>query len=287
MRMLRSPAAVAVGLFVALIAGFVSGRAGRPGLSTAPAAANPTTIPSHSHGGPTGAGHPGTAVSAGGYTLSPATTTVPVGRATPFTFRILGPNQQPVTAFAVTHDKPMHLIVVRHDLTGFQHRHPTMAADGTWSIPLTLSQPGIWRAYAEFAPSASAPTPLALAVDLTVPGDYRPVALPAPAHDSTAGGLAVSYEGSPQTGATVPVTMRVYSGGAAITDLQRYLGAYGHLVIVRSADLAYLHVHPDDQLLGGAVKFWFAAPSAGQYRAFFEFQRAGSVHTAEFTMQVG
>jgi hypothetical protein len=281
MRLLRSPVAVAVGLLVALIAGFVIGKTSRPGLTAVPVAATPTAIPSHSHGSAVGAGQPATTVSAGGYTLSPATTT------TPFTFRILGPNQQPVTAFAVTHDKQMHLIVVRHDLTGYQHLHPTKAPDGTWSVPLALRQPGIWRAYAEFAPSASAQTPLALAVDLTVPGDYHPAALPAPAHDGTVDGFAVSYEGSPQAGATVPVTMRVYSGGAVVTDLQRYLGAYGHLVILRPADLAYLHVHPDDQLLGGAVKFWFAAPSAGRYRAFFEFQRAGSVHTAEFTMQVG
>ncbi|MEK8109242.1 hypothetical protein NKG94_40115 [Micromonospora sp. M12] len=36
----------------------------------------------------------------------------------------------------------MHLIVVRRDLTGYQHLHPTMAKDGTWSVPLTLAQPG-------------------------------------------------------------------------------------------------------------------------------------------------
>lgn len=287
MRLLRSPAAVAVGLLVALIAGFVIGKSGQADPITT-AATNPTTIPSHSHaGGAAGAGLPGTSVSAGGYTLSAATTTVPVGAATPFTFRILGPNLQPVTGFAVTHDKPMHLIVVRHDLTGYQHLHPAMAADGTWSVPLVLRQPGIWRAYAEFAPSASTQTPFTLAVDLTVPGDYRPDALPGPARESAVDGFTVAYEGTVQAGATVPVTLRVYADGSVVTDLQRYLGAFGHLVVVREADLAYLHVHPDDQLLGGAVKFWFAAASVGRYRAFFEFQRAGAVHTAEFTLQVG
>ena len=46
----------------------------------------------------------------------------------------------PVRDFDVTHEKRMHLIVVRRDLTGFQHLHPTLAADGTWSTPVTLAQ---------------------------------------------------------------------------------------------------------------------------------------------------
>ena len=44
----------------------------------------------------------------------------------------------------------MHLIVVRRDLTGYQHLHPTMTPDGTWRVPLTLPDPGVWRAYADF-----------------------------------------------------------------------------------------------------------------------------------------
>ena len=72
-----------------------------------------------------------------------------------------------------------------------------------------------------------------------------------------------------------------------MTDLERYLGTYGHLVVLRDGDLGYLHVHPEDQLVGGAVKFWLAAPSVGRYRMFFEFQRSGTVHRAEFTVDVG
>ena len=54
-------------------------------------------------------------------------------------FGILGPDGEPVTDYQVAHDKELHLIVVRRDLTGFQHVHPSRAADGTWSVPLDLS----------------------------------------------------------------------------------------------------------------------------------------------------
>jgi hypothetical protein len=80
---------------------------------------------------------------------------------------------------------------------------------------------------------------------------------------------------------------RVYGAdGSPLTDLERYLGAYGHLVVLREGDLGYVHVHPEDQLSGGAVKFWLAAPSPGRYRMFLDFQRAGTVHTAAYTLVV-
>ena len=53
--------------------------------------------------------------------------------------------------FDVEHTKRMHLIVVRRDMTGFQHLHPTQAPDGTWSVPLTLRDAGSYRVFADFS----------------------------------------------------------------------------------------------------------------------------------------
>jgi hypothetical protein len=101
-----------------------------------------------------------------------------------------------------------------------------------------------------------------------------------------ADGFSVTLEGTAQVNATQPLSVRVFAAGAPVTDLERYLGAYGHLVVIREGDLGFLHVHPEDQLVGGAVKFWLAAPSPGRYRMYFEFQKSGAVHRAEFTMEV-
>ena len=69
--------------------------------------------------------------------------------------------------------------------------------------------------------------------------------------------------------------------------LEPYLGAYGHLVVLREGDLGYVHVHPETELVDGKVKFWLAAPRPGRYRMFFDFQVAGQVHTAAWTAVVG
>lgn len=286
---------VVAGLVIALIGGFGLGRlTGADSTRPTPAAAAPTATADHTHtpgtgphshsaGGGSGAAAGGLEISANGYTLVPEATTFTAGREGELAFRIVDSGQRAVTDFEVVHDKPLHLIVVRRDLTGYQHLHPTMAPDGRWSVPLTLREPGVWRAYADFTANApTGQTAVTLGADLTVRGDYAPRALPEPATQATVDGFTVSYQGTPKTSAVQPLLFTV----APAATLERYLGAYGHLVVVREGDLAYVHVHPEAELVDGAVKFWLAAPSPGRYRAYFDFQVAGKVHTAEFTMRV-
>jgi hypothetical protein len=286
---------IVAGLVIALVGGFGLGRlTGGDASQPAPAAAAPTATTDHTHAPGAGphAHSSGTAaaataggleISANGYTLVPETTAFAAGKPAELAFRIVDAQQRPVTDFAIVHDKPLHLIVVRRDLTGYQHLHPTIAPDGRWSVPLTLREPGLWRAYADFTANApAAQTAVTLGADLTVRGDYAPRALPAPATTATVAAFTVSYQGTPRTGATQPLLFTV----APAATLERYLGAYGHLVVLREGDLGYVHVHPEPELASGAVKFWLAAPSPGRYRMFFDFQVAGRVHTAEFTLRV-
>ncbi|MFG2038099.1 hypothetical protein [Dactylosporangium sp. NPDC048998] len=278
---------VAAGLVAALLLGFGIARAtdsaaGRPAPAT-------TAIPSHSHGGGAIGDLGGFSLSAAGFTLVPAQPlTVPPDAQQQFAFKILGPDGKPVTRYVPNHDKLMHFMAIKHDLSGFQHLHPTMAADGTWSIPLTLPTPGIWRLYTDFVTfdPTGQQLPLTLAVDATVAGSYAPLAVPPPSRTVEADTFTVTLEGTPQVNATQPLSLRVFASGAPVTDLEHYLGAYGHLVVIRDGDLGYLHVHPDDRLAGGAVKFWLSAPSPGRYRMFFEFQKSGTVHRAEFTVDI-
>jgi hypothetical protein len=229
----------------------------------------------------------GTSARAGGYTLRPATSAFTAGVAGVFTFRIEGADGRPVTRFAIQRDKPMHLIIARHDLTGYQHLHPTMAPDGTWSVPLTLAQPGTYRAYADFAAIDAKGTTAAavLAVDLTVAGASSAAPLPPPAVSTDLAGFTVSYQGRPAIGTVQPLLFTIARGNTLVTP-EHYLGSFGHLVVLRQGDLAYLHVHPEDTLDSGAVKFWLAAPGPGDYRMYLDFQVDGQVHTAEFTLTV-
>jgi hypothetical protein len=272
------------GLVVALMAGFGLGKVINPksptaGAQTGAPAPQMTGMDGHAnHGGAqatAGSEVGGLAISGLGYTLVPNQAAK--------TFVINGPDGKPVTTFATVHEKPLHLILVRRDFTGYQHLHPTMAPDGTWTMPAGPATPGPWRAFADFTAltSAGAQIPLTLGFDLTVNGDYQQQPLPAAARESTVDGKTVTYEGTPVVGATSPMLFKVSAG-----PLEPYLGSFGHLVVLREGDLGYVHVHPEPQLSGGAVKFWLSAPSPGTYRMYFDFSVGGKVSTAEFTLKV-
>jgi hypothetical protein len=185
----------------------------------------------------------------------------------------------------------MHLIVARRDLSGFRHVHPEMAPDGTWRVASPLGDPGNWRAFADFTPTGA--EPLTLGVDVAVPGAFSPRPLPAPAPTATVDGYTVTLDGDLKPGGTAKLTLNVSRDGVPVTDLQPYLGAYGHLVALREGDLAYLHVHPDGSpgdgrtRPGPQVTFFAEVPSVGTYRLFLDFQHAGTVRTAEFTLVAG
>lgn len=226
----------------------------------------------------------GLMVSQDGYTLRPAATTLPAGNRA-FSFTVLGPDGDPVRAYTPTHDKDLHLIVVRRDLTSFQHLHPALGADGTWRVPLALPDPGAYRAFADFAPKARGEDALTLGVDLFVAGSYQPEAVPAQSRTAQVDGYTVTLDGELKPGTSSPVTLTLSKSGKPVTDLEPYLGAYGHLVTLRAGDLAYLHVHPDAEPgdSGPTIKFFAEVPSAGTYRLFLDFRHDGVVRTAAFT----
>lgn len=248
------------------------------------------------HGGDAAADEPadaahvpgGLQVSDSGYTLHPvAAPAVPAAEA-PLQFHILGPDGQPVTDYEISHDKELHLIVVRRDLTGFQHVHPTMAADGTWTIPFTFPAAGTYRMYADFM-VAGAEEGLTLGADLQVAGAFVPAPLPAPMAVAEVDGYEVRLDGELVPGTSSRLTLTVTKDGVPVTNLEPYLGAYGHLVALRDRDLAYLHVHPDgtpgdaSTAAGPEIVFYAEVPTTGDYRLFLDFSHGGTVHTAEFT----
>jgi hypothetical protein len=232
----------------------------------------------------------GLQVSANGYTLDVAGS-LPAGAATPVSFRILGPDGQPVTAYEPAHDEELHLIAVRRDLAGYQHVHPDLAADGTWSTPLDLT-PGTWRLFADFDPAGD-DAALVLGADVAVAGNYTPQPLPEPSTTAEVDGYTVTLDGQLVPGQESELTLSVSRDGRPVTDLQPYLAAYGHLVALRDGDLAYLHVHPAGEPGDGTtapgpdITFYATAPSAGDYRLFLDFQHGDVVRTAEFTVRAG
>lgn len=198
-------------------------------------------------------------------------------------FQIQDQSGTPITEYEELHERELHLIIVGRDLAEFHHVHPELDSNGTWSIDLPALPPGPYRAITDFWVTDG--PRLALGVDLQVPGDNQPAPTPQPSTVSRVDGYDVTLGAS--TGPTGEMTaiITVRRDGRVVRP-EPYLGANGHLVALRAGDLAYAHVHPDDEADDPderAVHFEANLDSAGRYGLFFDFRHDGAVHTATFT----
>ncbi len=77
----------------------------------------------------------------------------------------------------------------------------------------------------------------------------------------------------------------------AVTDIQPWLGAMGHLLLVDQDGVTFVHSHPDERRpdagRSGTVPFLVRFPKPGLYRGWAQFQRHGQVLTADFIVRVG
>lgn len=225
-----------------------------------------------------------------GYRLKATTTSLPGGKATAYRFTITGPDGRPVTAFAVDQTKRLHFYAIRTDLTGFQHLHPTMAADGTWTARLAALQPGTWRLFASFTPDSGGGKgqDFVLSTTATVPGMVMNQTLPKPSATATVDGYTVTVNGALMAGMAHTFTLTVSKDGRPVTDLQPYLDTYAHLTAFHAGDQAFAHLHPETKVTGGhggpALTFHAELPRSGDWRLFLQFRTAGRLHTAALTL---
>ena len=236
----------------------------------------------------------GLTADASGFRLATATPESPAGQPAPFQFRILGADGKPVTAFELDQTKLMHFYLIRSDLTGFQHIHATMSADGTWTAPLAPVQPGSYRTYASFITKDASGKRVALVLSqpVTVPGTATVTPLPPPSPTTEVDGYTVTLSGGPiMAGQEHPLTATVSRNGRPVTDLQPYLDTYAHLTAFHDNDLAFAHLHPHGTVNGDhggpTLSFEAMLPKAGDWRLFLQFRTAGVLHTAAVTLPVG
>ncbi len=221
-----------------------------------------------------------------GVLLAPLPATFSVGATTTWRFRILDCDGKPIRDFEPEQGKLLHLIVVRTDFTGYQHLHPVLGPDGTFSVDIAAPTAGRYRAIADFVIDGRK---YVVATTLTAPGRATGAPLPRPSLHASVDGYDVELQRPAvlEAGGEAPLTFRITRRGRHVTDLEPYLGAYGHLVSLRDGDLGYLHVHPEgDTRPGPEISFGTEFPDAGRYRLFLDFRHGGSVHTAAFTVSV-
>lgn len=235
----------------------------------------------------------GLSIEQDGYLLSEIAAPAAVGTEGTLAFGVTAPDGTVLTRYTESHEKALHLIVVRADGAGFRHVHPEFDGE-TWSLPWSWDQPGTYRVYADFVPGdADEEIDVTLSRTVEVAGDYAPRAENPVTRTASVDGFDVTLTGDLAAGATAELTAEVTRDGEPVTALEPYLGAWGHLVALREGDLGYLHVHPEGEdpepgtTSGPAVTFATAAPSEGRYLLYFDFQVDGRVHTAAFVLDTG
>ncbi len=227
------------------------------------------------------------------------------GERTVLHLRVRHPRGEPVTKFEQVHEKPYHLFVVSQDLTFFQHVHPDAQEDGSWLVDVTLPKPGYYKLLSDFVPVGG--TAQFLSYPLMTAGYSGDVMAdgarltPDATPTQTVGDLtaSVSYDPAPMTPATHGhVTVQLTRAGTSepVTDLQTYLGAFGHMLIVSEDAVDYVHSHPIEVLPpdanletirgGPTVIFEGIMPRAGRYRAWGQFRYRDTLRTFPFTFEV-
>jgi hypothetical protein len=221
---------------------------------------------------------------AGGLSFVPARTTLPAGKTQAFRFRLLDQQGKPVRNVDLDGGVRVHLIVVRRDFSGYQHVHPTLQHDGSWSVPLTLAAPGAYRVFADFEHKGKKTV---LGHDVFVAGSFSPAPLAPVRTVARSDGYTInlSHDALHANKAT-KLHFAISRNGRPVPAFHSYVGHRGHLVALRDGDLSYSHVHPEPDAKVGEIVFHTELPSAGKYRLFLQFKVAGVVHTAPFTVEV-
>jgi hypothetical protein len=241
------------------------------------------------------------------------------GQKTKLLFRIFHPgNGEPIKKFEVVHERQYHLFVISQDMEYFQHIHPEEQPDGTWSIDVALPKAGYYKVLSDFMPSGGASQFIA-----------RPLVTAGYSGDLMAdSALLIADVGSSKSVDDITATLAydpptfvtgLYghlnfhltdkNTGLPITDLQTYLGAFGHTLIMSEDMVDYVHSHPLDilampdddgnprflippgadleKLRGGPdVTFEGLMPKPGMYRAWTQFRRNDRIYTFAFTFNV-
>lgn len=211
-----------------------------------------------------------------------------------------------VKDLAIVHEMPFHLFIVSDDLSYYEHIHPTQDAAGAFVVDTALPGAGTYHLFCDFFPIGGTPQVIHQRLAATgrpVQGPHRRVTLtPDTQLSKIVDGIRFELTLEPSkvaAGHAASLTYRLFeqATGAPVVDLEPYLGAWGHTLILSADAERYLHCHPtkmvpsgvDGASLSGGPEVSFNATigEPGVHRLWSQFKRGGKVTTVSFTIDVG
>jgi hypothetical protein len=201
------------------------------------------------------------------------------------------------------HDRLFHLFVVSRDLKEFAHIHPERLGDGSFVIEHTLPRAGHYMLFCDFMPVGGGPQ--FVAAPLVTAGFDGDIASAAPnlkedeSFVKTVDGVKLELLAERRkliAGEESDMLFRFEDAatGQPLRDLQRYLGAFGHAMMLSEDMQDYVHAHPEEMLEGTSITsgggpdltFHALFPKPGHYRIWLQFQRNEKVSTVPITVRV-
>jgi hypothetical protein len=209
---------------------------------------------------------------------------------TTISIKIQDKNGNPIDKFDTVHEKQMHFIIVSKDLSFFNHIHPDYKGKGEFTVTTQFPTAGEFKVIADITPTGMGA--MSKSQWITVQG-----ASPAQKSIEPDTKLTKVVDGKEVTlsidhlMANMELNLNFNIKNAqskqSITDLQPYLGAVGHVVILTQDAENYLHVHPTDEKASGPdAKFMTTFPQSGTYKIWGQFQQNGKVFTVPYVVKV-
>ncbi|RCW48459.1 hypothetical protein [Paenibacillus prosopidis] len=209
---------------------------------------------------------------------------------TELTIQITDEDGKPVSEFDINHEKLLHLIVVNHDLSFFNHIHPEFQGDGKFTVNTSFPAGGEYKLFADFIPTGGSNITLSEWVNVEgQEGEHTAITPDEKLVKEVEGKEAeLALSGTkPEEEVTLTFNIRDAKTKEGIDSLEPYLGAVGHVVILSADAEHYLHVHPlDEKATGPAAEFATSFPQSGTYKIWGQFQHEGKVFTVPFVVAV-
>jgi hypothetical protein len=160
------------------------------------------------------------------------------------------------------HEKLFHAFIVSRDMEFFVHDHPIWD-NGSFHYDLVFPKPGMYRVLGDFYPEAAAPQLITDTIFVAGTEAAAPKPLSRDYSTKDTENLKIEFSTTPAV-AVAGVTTQMRIGVAPVDGLEKYLGAWGHMLIASEDLIDMIHSHP--LIADGSSHMQFSLISRAQAR---------------------
>jgi hypothetical protein len=185
-----------------------------------------------------------------------------------------------------THEKFIHVIAVNEELTWFDHIHAVPDNTGAHKVKETFPAPGKYFVYADYKSTAGGPQTDRLEVNVAGNKNVSSLHHHQTRTETQTDGYDLSIlNGKSLVTGTVSLPIVLEKDGKKVkrADIENYLGAVAHIILIRLDDKDFVHIHPESTDIS-PIHAHAEISKPGLYRMWVQFQTNGKVRTADFTL---